>query len=267
MKERIYDRINIHNNNLTKNKNLLTLKSGNKSINHKVNLNLTMGTSTNENGSSSSLSLIPTDVDNDKETFKLNLDIAHLKDGGAIPELNTKFMFDPGYSSENNDNKFILVNPYDGNAEEDQKSKIVFRGYNNTIINHKGKSQGGGATTITLESSASSTDDFYNGSHIYINSGTGSGQTKKIMDYVGSTKVATVNSDWTNNPDSTSINSIYNSNDLAYIEGCHAGTGDDKNGKIIFKINDGDDDINSLHEIMTIGTSSIKNTGTAQSNG
>jgi hypothetical protein len=58
----------------------------------------------------------------------------------------------------------------------------------------------GAATTITLDASASATDDFYNNTYIYITGGTGVGQARFISDYVGATKVATVNSAWVTNP-------------------------------------------------------------------
>ncbi len=74
-------------------------------------------------------------------------------------------------------------------------------GYTNTDT---GTAQGGGATTITLASTASATNDIYNGMTVYLSSGLGSGQIKVITDYVGSTKVATV-STWTTNPDNTSV--------------------------------------------------------------
>lgn len=63
-----------------------------------------------------------------------------------------------------------------------------------------------GATgTITLDSAADPRDDYYNGSRIIIVSGTGAGQIRKITDYVGSTKVATVDSSWGVTPDTTSV--------------------------------------------------------------
>jgi hypothetical protein len=68
--------------------------------------------------------------------------------------------------------------------------------------------QAGGANTITLASGASATDDAYNNLGIYIKSGTGEGQSKLITDYVGSTKVATVGSDWDVQPDDTSVYTI-----------------------------------------------------------
>ena len=74
-------------------------------------------------------------------------------------------------------------------------------GYVNT---HTGTAQAGSATTITLASTASATNDIYNGMTVYISSGTGDGQIKVITDYVGATKVATV-STWTTNPDNTSV--------------------------------------------------------------
>ena len=55
-----------------------------------------------------------------------------------------------------------------------------------------GSSQAGGAGTITLASGASATDDYYVGMTITITSGTGNGHKGLIVDYVGSSKVATV---------------------------------------------------------------------------
>lgn len=55
-----------------------------------------------------------------------------------------------------------------------------------------GTSTAGGAGTITLAAGASAVDDFYNGMVITITSGTGNGHIGLITDYVGSTKVATV---------------------------------------------------------------------------
>ena len=74
-------------------------------------------------------------------------------------------------------------------------------GYVNT---HTGTAQAGSGTTITLASTASATNDIYNGMTVYISSGTGDGQIKVITDYVGATKVATV-STWTTNPASNSV--------------------------------------------------------------
>jgi len=59
------------------------------------------------------------------------------------------------------------------------------------------------ATTTTIKLSAagdnppSSVDNFYNNSSIYINTGTGAGQLRRIIDYVGATKTFVVNSAFT----------------------------------------------------------------------
>ncbi len=57
-------------------------------------------------------------------------------------------------------------------------------------IIHSGTAQAAGSGVFTLASSASSSDDFYNGYHLFVQSGTGSGNQFVITDYVGSTKVA-----------------------------------------------------------------------------
>jgi hypothetical protein len=67
-----------------------------------------------------------------------------------------------------------------------------------------GTAQAGAAGTITLRSGAVATDDYYNGAYVTLTGGTGVGQTRKITDYVGSTKVATLDSNWVTNPDNTS---------------------------------------------------------------
>lgn len=55
-----------------------------------------------------------------------------------------------------------------------------------------GTATAGSAGSITLAAGASATDDIYNGMIITITGGTGSGGVGVITDYVGSTKVATV---------------------------------------------------------------------------
>lgn len=75
--------------------------------------------------------------------------------------------------------------------------------------------QAGASATITLDSGASATDNFYQYLLVYIVSGTGVGQVRVIGSYVGSTKVATVASNWTTNPDATSVFALLPSSVLA----------------------------------------------------
>ena len=77
-----------------------------------------------------------------------------------------------------------------------------------TTHHDSGSAQAGTSTTITLKSTASATDDIYNGMYVTITGGTGVGQVRIIEDYVGSTKVATVNVPFTTAPNGTSNYSI-----------------------------------------------------------
>jgi hypothetical protein len=65
--------------------------------------------------------------------------------------------------------------------------------------------QAGAAGTITLNGvTASTIDDFYNNALIVITGATGAGQARTISDYVGATKVASVEPDWVTNPAASS---------------------------------------------------------------
>ena len=66
-------------------------------------------------------------------------------------------------------------------------------------------------SAIKLASTASATNDAYNGMSLQITSGTGSGQDhQRISDYDGTTKEATVSGAWTTTPDSTSVYRVVN---------------------------------------------------------
>lgn len=71
-----------------------------------------------------------------------------------------------------------------------------------------GTAQGGAASTITLAAGASSVTDFYVGMIITTTGGTGTGQSKRITAYNGTTKVATITGSWATNPDATTTYSI-----------------------------------------------------------
>jgi hypothetical protein len=65
---------------------------------------------------------------------------------------------------------------------------------------------GGDTTKYGLASGASANNDFYNDSFMYISTGTGLGQIRKIVDYavIGTDKVATIDTAFTVAPDTTS---------------------------------------------------------------
>ena len=92
--------------------------------------------------------------------------------------------------------------------------KITNRTANQTLTIKKidqteiGTVRGADSTHITLATSASLVDNFYNGMLINIMSGTGLNQNNVILDYVGSTRVATV-STWSVIPNTTSVYMIH----------------------------------------------------------
>ena len=65
--------------------------------------------------------------------------------------------------------------------------------------------QAGTNDTITLDAGASSTDGIYNRDYCVITEGAGVGQTRIIIEYNGTSKVATVNRVWKINPNATSV--------------------------------------------------------------
>jgi hypothetical protein len=70
-----------------------------------------------------------------------------------------------------------------------------------------GTAQAGAASTVTLDSGASAKDDAYNGCYVNITNDSPAGargQARRIVDYVGSTKVATIEGTWGTNPSSAS---------------------------------------------------------------
>jgi hypothetical protein len=78
-------------------------------------------------------------------------------------------------------------------------------------ILQSGTAQAGAAGTITLASGASAKDDYYNGLFVLITNDSPAGaqyQLRRIIDYVGSTKVATIDSNWGTNPSSASTYDI-----------------------------------------------------------
>jgi len=79
--------------------------------------------------------------------------------------------------------------------------------YNVNVLN-SGTAQSGGVNTITLAASALTVNQCYTGATVILTGGTGSGQSKKITAYNGSTKSATVDSNWTTAPDATTTYEI-----------------------------------------------------------
>jgi hypothetical protein len=98
----------------------------------------------------------------------------------------------PPWSTNPDTTSVFIVEPALAHAETDMDTIKI------------GLAAAGTSTTITLDSNASATDDFYNGDLILIDAGTGLGQVRVITDYTGATKVATVHTAWSTTPDTTS---------------------------------------------------------------
>ena len=73
-----------------------------------------------------------------------------------------------------------------------------------------GTAQGGTSTTIQLAAGETFANSEPNGNNIKITSGTGSGQSRVIISYVGSTDTATIAPAWTTTPDATSVYEMVN---------------------------------------------------------
>ena len=77
-----------------------------------------------------------------------------------------------------------------------------------TLIQKERVCAGATASTITLDSSASAEDDYYNNLFVGIVGGDGYGEIFKIIDYDGATKTATIDGSWNTTPNTNSIYTI-----------------------------------------------------------
>ena len=91
----------------------------------------------------------------------------------------------------------------------DTVNSKVLRVTEEDTIQDSGTAQAGGASTITLAAGASAADSEYVDFYVRITGGTGVGQSQRITGYVGATKVATVASAWTTQPDATSTYEVF----------------------------------------------------------
>lgn len=80
----------------------------------------------------------------------------------------------------------------------------TFGAYINAPVTRIGTAQAGTTSSITLDASASATNNLYRYHEVWITGGTGAGEASFITGYTGSSKVATVDPAFTVAPDSTS---------------------------------------------------------------
>lgn len=91
-------------------------------------------------------------------------------------------------------------------------------------VSNVGLAAAGAASTITLAASASAVNEYYDGAKVIIVSGTGTGQSRVISGYVGSTRVATITDGWGTQPDTTSLYAVIGLGDV------EVGVNNDKTG-------------------------------------
>jgi len=103
------------------------------------------------------------------------------------------------------DRQLAVQNASVNGAIEIVETVNVGSGYE-TVAN--GVVSAGGKTTLRLSTSAatgaSPINNFYNGSSVYISTGTGAGQLRRIIDYDGTTRTLTVNTAFTTTPNTDS---------------------------------------------------------------
>lgn len=83
-------------------------------------------------------------------------------------------------------------------------SDYIISTFSGVLLANNGVAQAGGASTITLGTTALAVADSYVGCAIYITGGTGTGQTRSIIGYT-SGRVATISPAWDTQPDNTSV--------------------------------------------------------------
>jgi hypothetical protein len=86
---------------------------------------------------------------------------------------------------------------------DDTSEYIIYANPGREHVN-EGLAQAGSLTTITLNTLASSFDNAYTDQEVFIRSGKGADQVRRVTNYAGSTKVATIDVAWDVTPDSTS---------------------------------------------------------------
>lgn len=81
----------------------------------------------------------------------------------------------------------------------------------------QGTAQGGTANTITLSSSASATNGAYDPGTVQIITGPGAGETRGILGYNGTSKVAVVDKDWRTTPTTASSYVVYSASSPGHV--------------------------------------------------
>lgn len=120
--------------------------------------------------------------------------------------------------------------------------------------------EAGGRLTLRLSTAVdtppSSVDNFYNGSSVYIKSGTGASQLRRIVDYNGSTRTLTVNTAFTTTP---------NTDSTVIISPSVVVIGDGKGAKAYARVNASTGGISNV-SVISVGSGYTRATAIISSN-
>lgn len=110
------------------------------------------------------------------------------------------------YSSTKVGTGYIRGLVYDGATDTSSGNTFIYKAFVHDVQLNTPSSNAtsGSANTITLPAHFSATSNAYLGVDIQITNGTSAGDFRTITSYNGTTKVATVNQNWTTTPDTTS---------------------------------------------------------------
>ena len=114
--------------------------------------------------------------------------------------------FNQGFTMYANNSADSVFKVSNGATLKNIEWNSTLNGY--TLIQKERVCQGATASTIALDSSASSVDDYYNNLFGGIVGGDGYGEIFKIIDYDGATKTATIDGIWSTTPNTNSIYTI-----------------------------------------------------------
>ena len=150
------------------------------------------GTSPNTAGTANTLIRIEFDGDASSVDGTYDPAVVVITGGTGIGQSRQIFEYD-------GTNKYAYINRT-WKVIPDNTSTYTIVGHSGDTHVNEGLVTGGSSTTITLNALASSIDDTYIGQLIFLAAGTGEDQSRMIIDYNGTTKVATLDRAWETNP-------------------------------------------------------------------
>lgn len=121
-------------------------------------------------------------------------------------EKGTTIGLNQGYTMYADNSSNDMFKASNGAVLKNVEWNSTLNGY--TIVQKEKLVVGATSNTITLDSSASSVDDYYNNLFVGIVGGDGFGELFKITDYNGVTKTATIDGTWTTIPTTSSVYTI-----------------------------------------------------------